>query len=142
MRICKVCGVEKPLKEYTSYIKYRTTTYRQICKKCVNKEMREKAQKIKEELTQLKEKEDIIKRFNNLKSADRILKLLNEGYDVSWSGEGTIIFNKEGKVVHAKHATKEVYNLVFARYCIEIENRFIKNNIMKDKNKKIEESKL
>ncbi|MGL5413944.1 hypothetical protein [Cetobacterium sp.] len=142
MRKCKVCGLEKPFKEYTSCTNYQTTTYRHICKKCVNKDMREKAQKIKEELNQLKEKEDIIKRFNNLKSADRILKLLNEGYDVSWSGEGTIIFNKAEKVVHAKHATKEVYNLVFARYCIEIENRFIKNNLMKDKNKKIEESKL
>lgn len=135
MRICKVCGVEKSLKEYTSYTNYQTTTYRHICKKCANKEMREKTKKIKEELNQLKEKKDIIKRFNNLKSADRILKLLNEGYDVSWSGEGTIIFNKAEKVVHAKHATKEVYNLVFARYCIEIENRFIKN-------KKTEENKL
>lgn len=77
----------KSLKEYISCTNYQTTTYRYIYKKCVNKEIREKTKKIKEELNQLKEKEDIIKRFNNLKLADRILKLLNEGYDVSWSGE-------------------------------------------------------
>ena len=133
MRICKVCRVEKPLKEYyTSYANY-PIKYRYTCRECACKQMRGKIQKIKEELNRLKEKEDIIRVFNNLKSADRILKLLIEGYEVSWSGKDTIIFNKEGKIVHAKHATKEIYNLIFARYCIEIEKRFIKNNIMKDK---------
>ncbi|MGL5574358.1 hypothetical protein [Cetobacterium sp.] len=124
MRICKVCEVEKSLKEYVSYTNY-STKHSYICRECVNKQMREKTGKIKEELNQLKEKENIIKRFNNLKLADRILILLNERYDVSWSGENTIIFNKAEKVVYAKHATKEIYNLIFARYCIEIENRFI-----------------
>ena len=134
MRTCKVCGVEKSLKEYTSYTNY-PTKHRHTCRECVNKQMREKTEKIKEELNQLKEKEEIIREFNNLKSADRILKLLADGYDVSWSGEDTIIFNKAENVVHAKNATKEMYNLIFARYCIEIEKKLIESNIMKDNKK-------
>lgn len=74
--------------------------------------------------------------FNILKSANQILKLLIEGYDVSWGGEDTIIFNKAEKTVHAKHATKEIYNLIFARYCIELEKRFINRNLVKRNKKK------
>ena len=133
MKTCKVCGIEKSLKEYTSYTNY-PTKQRRVCKVCISRLSMEKIQKLREELSQLNE-ENIIKEFNNLKSADRILELLVEGYDVSWSGEDIVIFNKAEKVVHAKNATKEMYNLIFARYCIEVEKRFIKN-------KKIEESKL
>ena len=127
MRICKVCRVEKFLKEYTCYKNY-ATKHRHVCRECVNKQMREKTEKIKEELNQLKEKEEIIREFDNLKSAA-------DGYDVSWSGEDTIIFNKAENVVHAKNATKEMYNLIFARYCIEIEKKLIESNIMKDNKK-------
>lgn len=126
MRICKICGVEKPLSEYTSYKNY-PTKFRHVCRECENKKARERGEKLREELIRLnKEEEEVIREFNRLKSADQILNLLIEGYDVSWSGEDTVIFNKAEKTVHAKNATKEMYNIIFARYCIELEKRFVK----------------
>ncbi len=128
MRICKVCKIEKSLNDYTSYKNY-PTKFRTVCKECENKKARERGQKLRKELIQLnKEEEEIIKEFNTLKSADQILKLLIEGYDITWSGEDTIIFNKAEKTVHAKHATKKMYKLIFARYCLELEKRFINSN--------------
>lgn len=120
MRICKKCGIEKPLNCYTSYKNY-PTKFRFVCKDCENEKARERGKKLKEEFDKIKNEEsEIIREFNTLKSADKILSLLKDGYDVSWNGESIIIFNKGEKVVHAKNANKEMYNLVFARYCIEL----------------------
>lgn len=130
MRICKVCGVEKSLNEYTSYKNY-PTKFRYVCKECENEKAKKRGRKLREELDRLNtEEEEIIREFNTLKLADKILELLIKGYDVSWSGKDTIIFNKGEKTVHAKHATKEMYNLIFARYCIEVEKRFLNSNLM------------
>lgn len=65
---------------------------------------------------------EIIKEFNTLKSADKILFLLRDGYDVSWDGKNIITFTKDGRVVHAKNANRKIYNLIFARYYIFLEN--------------------
>lgn len=62
MKIYKVCGVEKSLKEYTSYTNYQATAYRHTCRKYINKKIRG---------------------FKNFKIADRILELLVEEYDLS-----------------------------------------------------------
>ena len=95
------------------------------------KKAKKRGRKLREELAE----EEIIREFNTLKLADKILELLIKGYDVSWSGKDTIIFNKGEKTVHAKHATKEMYNLIFARYCIEVEKRFLNSNLMQYTNK-------
>lgn len=126
MRRCKLCGVEKKFSEYASYKNY-PTKFKYICRECENLRAKERGEKLREELIRLnKQKEEIIREFNTLKSADQILNLLIEGYDVSWSGEDIIIFNKAEKIIRAKHATKEIYNIIFARYCIELEKRFPK----------------
>ncbi len=41
MRICKICRVEKPLSEYTSYKNY-PTKFRYVCRECENKKARER----------------------------------------------------------------------------------------------------
>lgn len=126
MRICKICGEKKPMNEFTSYKNY-PIKFRQICRECENRKARERGQNFRKELIRLNTEEvEIIKVFNTLKSADKMLNLLIDGYDVSWSGEGTVIFNKAGKIVHAKNATKEIYEIIFARYCIELEKRLVK----------------
>ena len=50
MRICKVCRVEKSLKEYTSCTNYQTKQ-RHVCKACISRQAREKIQKLREELS-------------------------------------------------------------------------------------------
>lgn len=50
MKICKVCGIEKSLKEYTSYTNY-PTKQRHVCKACISRQAREKIQKLREELS-------------------------------------------------------------------------------------------
>lgn len=125
MKICKICGIEKPLNSYVAYRNY-PTRYRHICKECEYKRLKEREKKHKEKLAQLEnEDKEIIRKFNELKSSDFILKLLMEGFSVNWSEKNTIIFNKADKIVCAKHATKEMYHLIFERYCIELKKRFI-----------------
>lgn len=116
MKICKSCGREKSLEEYSRYHKYPTKS-RPICKSCIKKRANFYKESNKDIF--LKDDEEVIREFNILKSADKILKLFQDGYDVSWSGEGTVIFSKGEKVIHGKNATKEIYRLIFARYCIE-----------------------
>lgn len=127
MKVCKECGEEKPIKSFASYKNY-PTRLRTSCKECEKEKARRRGEKIREELERLnKEEEEIINEFNKLMVADKILKLFQEGYDISWSGKDTIIFNKGKKTVHAKNANKQIYDLVFARYCIEIKKYINKN---------------
>ncbi|WP_407536435.1 hypothetical protein [Cetobacterium somerae] len=123
MKVCKKCGIEKPLNNYSSQKNY-PANFRYICKDCENEEAREKNKKLRGELNKLKKNNDeIIQRFNTLKSADQILKLLKDGFDVSWGGRNLIIFNRGEEIIHAKNATKEMYDLIFARYCIYLNDK-------------------
>lgn len=121
MRICKECKIEKPLDCYTHYKNY-PNKFRVICKECENKKSRERGKKLKEDFEkQKKEEHNILIKFDQLQAASEILKLIKNGYDVSWSKqcENIVTFSKGSHIIHAKNATKEIYDLIFARYSLE-----------------------
>ena len=120
MRLCKKCGKNKSLENYRFYKKY-PDKLKWVCKECENKESKKYGKRMREDLD--REENEVIREFNSLKVSERILKLFQEGYDISWNKEEIIVFSKNNRRVFMKDATKSIYNLIFLRYCIELRNK-------------------
>ena len=120
MKYCTCCKKERPLKDFAFYTKYPSKP-RSICKDCERERSKTYSRRLKND--PLKDEEKAIQEFNNLKAASKILTLFQEGFDISWDGESIITFANGDRRVHAKNANKELYSIIFARYCIEISKK-------------------
>lgn len=77
MKICKMCGVKKPLSDY--YIAYKNypTRFRHVCKECENKKAKERGRKAREELDRLNDdEEEIISATRSIVKSYSILKVV------------------------------------------------------------------